>query len=147
MLVAANIEARRGRDESAKQITLRKIPTNDGSDGSRSESRTDKGETHANTNPDDGRSTGSGDANGMPNGSENPPTMRHLPTLPTLPTDLETSQKRPARLGKRSVSATSSERACPKRGRGEPFWPMVIRSAVAARCAYDPRMSQHHKKS
>src|SRR5215217_6911325 len=74
LLVAANIEARRGRDESAKQITLRKIPTNDGSDGSGSESRTDKGETHANTNPDDGRSNGSDGANGMPNGSEKPPS-------------------------------------------------------------------------
>jgi Bifunctional DNA primase/polymerase, N-terminal len=72
LLVAAGIEASRGRDESAKQITLRKIPTNDGSDGSRGESRTDKEETHANTNLDDGRSNGSGDANGIPNGSEKP---------------------------------------------------------------------------
>jgi hypothetical protein len=62
VLAAAGIEATRGRDESAKQITLRKLPTNDGSDGSRRESRADKGETHANSDPDDGRS----------NGSENP---------------------------------------------------------------------------
>jgi hypothetical protein len=74
LLVAAGIEASRGRDESAKQITLRKIPTDDGSDGSGSESRTDKGETHANTAQDDGRSNGSGDANGMPDGSEKPPS-------------------------------------------------------------------------
>jgi hypothetical protein len=74
LLVAASIEARRGRDESAKQITLRKIPTNDGSDGSSGESRTDKEETHADTAQDDGRSIGSGDANGMPNGSEKPPS-------------------------------------------------------------------------
>jgi hypothetical protein len=74
LLVAAGIEASRGRDESAKQITLRRFPTNDGSDGSRGESRTDKGETHANTAQDDGRSNGSGDANGMPDGSENPPS-------------------------------------------------------------------------
>jgi hypothetical protein len=74
LLVAAGIEASRGRDEAAKQINLRKIPTNDGSDGSRSESRTDKGETHANTNSDDGRSNGSDDANGMPDGSEKPPS-------------------------------------------------------------------------
>jgi hypothetical protein len=72
LLVAADIEASRDRDESAKQITLRKIPTNDGSDGSRSESRTDKGETHANTAHADGRSNGSDGANGRSNGSEKP---------------------------------------------------------------------------
>jgi hypothetical protein len=69
LLVAAGIDASRGRDESAKQITLRTIPTNDGSDGSRSESRTDKGEINANATQDDGRSNGSNDANG----SEKPP--------------------------------------------------------------------------
>ena len=74
LLVAAGVEASRGRDESAKQITLRTIPTNDGSDGSRSESRTDKGETNANIAQDDGRSKGSNHANGMPNGSEKPPS-------------------------------------------------------------------------
>jgi hypothetical protein len=73
LLVAAGIEASRGRDESAKQITFRKVPTNDGSDGSRGESHTDKGETHANTALGDDRSNGSDDANGMPNGSEKPP--------------------------------------------------------------------------
>jgi hypothetical protein len=74
LLVAASIEASRGRDEAAKQITLRRIPANDGSDGSGSESRIHKGETHANTAHDDGRSNGSGDHNGMPNGSEKPPS-------------------------------------------------------------------------
>jgi hypothetical protein len=74
LLVAAGIEASRGRHESAKQITLRKIPTNDGSDGSVGESRTDKGETHADTAEDDGRSNGSDGANGMPDGSEKPPS-------------------------------------------------------------------------
>jgi hypothetical protein len=74
LLVAAGIEAGRGRDESAKQITLRKIPTNDGSDGSGSEYRTDKGESHANTAQDDGRSNGSDDAKGRSNGSEKPPS-------------------------------------------------------------------------
>jgi hypothetical protein len=73
LLVAAGIEVSRGRDESAKQITFRKIPTNDGSDGNRGESRTDKGETHANTAQGDGMSNGSDGANGMPNGSEKPP--------------------------------------------------------------------------
>jgi hypothetical protein len=73
LLVAAGIEVSRGRDESAKQMTLRKIPTNDGSDGNRGESRTDKGETHANTAQGDGMSNGSDGANGMPNGSEKPP--------------------------------------------------------------------------
>jgi hypothetical protein len=72
LLVAAGIEASRGRDESAKQITLRRFPTNDGSDDSGGESRTDKGETHANTAQDDGRSNGSDGANGIPNGSEKP---------------------------------------------------------------------------
>src|ERR671921_660216 len=62
LLVAAGIEASRGRDESAKQITLRKSPTNDGSDGSGGESRTGEGETHANINPDDGRANGRGGA-------------------------------------------------------------------------------------
>jgi hypothetical protein len=74
LLVDAGIEATRGRDESAKQITLRKFPTNDGSDGSGSESRTDKEETHADTAQDDGRSNGSDSANGMPNGSKKPPS-------------------------------------------------------------------------
>ena len=74
LLVAAGIEASRGRDESAKQITLRKLPVNDGSDGSRGEFRTHKGETHANTAEDDGRSNGSDGANGMSNGSEKPPS-------------------------------------------------------------------------
>jgi len=73
LLVAAGIEASRGRDESTKQIALRKIPTNDGSDGRGSDSRTDKGETHANTNSCDGRSNGSDSANDRSNGSENPP--------------------------------------------------------------------------
>jgi hypothetical protein len=73
LLVAANIEAGRGRDHSAKQITLRRFPTNDGSDGSSGESRTDKEEAHANTNSDDGRSNGSDSANGRSNGSEKPP--------------------------------------------------------------------------
>jgi hypothetical protein len=74
LLVAAGIEANRGRDEAAKQIALRRFPTHDGSDGSGSESRTDKDEIHANSAQDDGRSNGSGDANGMPDGSEKPPS-------------------------------------------------------------------------
>jgi hypothetical protein len=73
LLVAANIEAGRGRDQSAKQITLRRFPTNDGSDGNSGESRTDKEEAHANTNSDDGRSNCSDSANGRSNGSEKPP--------------------------------------------------------------------------
>jgi hypothetical protein len=72
LLVAAGIEASRGRDESAKLITLRRSPTNDGSDGSRSESRTDKGKTHVATAQADGKSNGSDAANGMRDGSEKP---------------------------------------------------------------------------
>jgi len=74
LLVAAGIEASRGRDESAKQITLRKMPTNDGNDGSAGESRTDKGETHADTAEDDGRSNGNDRANGRSDGSEKSPS-------------------------------------------------------------------------
>jgi hypothetical protein len=74
LLVAAGIEASRGRDESAKQITLRRFPTNDGSDGSRRKSGVGKRETHADTAEDDGRSNGSDSANGMSNGSEKPPS-------------------------------------------------------------------------
>ena len=73
LLVAAGMEASRGRDESAKQIVLRKISTDDGSDGSGAQSRTGKAETHANTAMDDGRSDGSGGDDGMPDGSEEPP--------------------------------------------------------------------------
>jgi hypothetical protein len=72
LLVAAGIEAARGRDESTKQITLRKLPKNDGSVGSHRESRADKAETPANTIADDGISNGSHSANGRSNGSGNP---------------------------------------------------------------------------
>jgi hypothetical protein len=72
LLVAAGIEASRGRDESSKQIALRKIPTNDGSDGSGSESRTGKGGTSANTDTDDGISNGRSESNGRDDGSQNP---------------------------------------------------------------------------
>jgi hypothetical protein len=76
LLVASGIAATRGRDESAKQITLRKLPKSDGSNGRRGDLRVDKGKTHANTNPDDGisngRDTSNGMSNGMFNGSENP---------------------------------------------------------------------------
>jgi hypothetical protein len=74
LLVATGIEASRGRDESAKQITLRKIPTNNGSDGSGHESRTDKDETHADIAQDDGSPNGSSGANGISNGREKPPS-------------------------------------------------------------------------
>ncbi len=73
LLVAAGIEATRDRDESSKQITLRKISKNDGSDGSRGEFRAGKGKTHANTAADDGISNGSKDDNGRSDGSGEPP--------------------------------------------------------------------------
>src|SRR5215217_1885530 len=63
--------------------------------------------------------------------------MRPLPTMPTLPTDMETSHKRPALRSRRSASAASSKRACPKRGLGELFWPIVIRSTATVRCVCD----------
>ena len=74
LLVAVGIEASRGRDESAKQIVLRRFPTNDGSVGRGSESRTDKGKAHANSAKYDGKSNGSTCANGMTDGSEKPPS-------------------------------------------------------------------------
>src|SRR5215211_2107055 len=74
LLVAAGIEASRGRDEAAKQIALRRFPTNDGSNGSRRESGVGKGETHADTAGDDGRSDGGDAANGRSNGSEKSPS-------------------------------------------------------------------------
>jgi hypothetical protein len=73
LLVAAGIEASRGRDESVKQITLRKLPDGDGINGSRSESPVDKGETHANADSGDGRSNGRNRDDGRSNGSEKPP--------------------------------------------------------------------------
>jgi len=72
LLVAAGVDAGRGRDESAKRITLRKIPTNDGRDGTQSKSRTEKGDTHADTDSDDGISDGRNAANGRDDGSRNP---------------------------------------------------------------------------
>jgi hypothetical protein len=71
LLVATGIEASRGRDESAKHITLRKMPTDDGSDGSGSESRTDKGKPPADTDADDGIPNGRGTPNGRDDGSQN----------------------------------------------------------------------------
>jgi hypothetical protein len=72
LLVAAGIEAGRGRDESAKQITLRKIPTNNGSDGIEGESRAVKGNTTANMDIDDGMTNGRDASNGRNDGSQNP---------------------------------------------------------------------------
>ncbi len=72
LLVAAGIEASRGRDESAKQITLRKLPTDDGSDGSRCESRVEKGNPPADTETHDGIPNGRGTLNGRNDGSQNP---------------------------------------------------------------------------
>jgi energy-coupling factor transporter ATP-binding protein EcfA2 len=72
VLAAVGIEATRGRDESAKQITLRKVPTNDGSNGSGGQSRPNSDKTHANRDSDDGISNGRNASNGISNGSENP---------------------------------------------------------------------------
>jgi hypothetical protein len=72
LLAAAGIEAARGRDESAKQITLRQLSNDDGNDGSKRKSRTHKGETHANSTPDDGISDGRSASNSISNGSEKP---------------------------------------------------------------------------
>jgi hypothetical protein len=71
LLVTAGIEATRGRDESAKQIALRKVPKNDGSNGRKHERRTDNEKTHANTGSDDGSSNGRSTSNGSSDGSEN----------------------------------------------------------------------------
>jgi hypothetical protein len=95
LLVAAGIEATRDRDESSKQITLRKIPENDGSDGSHGEFSTRIGETHANTAADDGRSNGSDVANGRSDGSGEPP--RNAGTANTADT-ANRSGRNPAQL-------------------------------------------------
>jgi hypothetical protein len=70
VLVASGIEAARGRDESAKQITLRKHSGDNGSDGSHGATLTDKGKTHADTGLDDGRSNGRSASDGRADGSE-----------------------------------------------------------------------------
>jgi hypothetical protein len=70
LLVAAGIEASRGRDESTKRITLRKTPMDDGSDGSRGKPRADKGEIHADTTRDEGIPDGKSVANGSDDGSQ-----------------------------------------------------------------------------
>ena len=72
LLVAAGIEASRGRDEAAKQIALRRFPTNDGSDGIEGESRADKGSITANMDIDDGMTNGRDASNGRNDGSQNP---------------------------------------------------------------------------
>jgi hypothetical protein len=72
LLVASGIVATRGRDESAKQISLRKLPKDDGSNGSQGETHADKGKAPANTLISDGISNGSDGVNGMSNGSEIP---------------------------------------------------------------------------
>jgi hypothetical protein len=72
LLVASGIVATRGRDESAKQISLRKLPKNDGSNGRYEEIRADKSNGPANTPTSDGISNGSDGDNGRSNGSDNP---------------------------------------------------------------------------
>jgi hypothetical protein len=72
LLVAAGIEASRGRDESAKQIILRRIPTNDGSVGSAGGSRTSNGNGPANNDTDNGISNGRSMSKGRNDGSQNP---------------------------------------------------------------------------
>jgi hypothetical protein len=72
LLVAAGIDASRGRDEAAKQIALRRFPTNDGSDGIEGESRADKGNTTANMDLADGMTNGRDASNGRNDGSKNP---------------------------------------------------------------------------
>src|SRR5919107_5283780 len=72
--------------------------------------------------------------------------MRHLPTLPTLPTDMETSQQSQVHQSRRSEYTASPNRACPKSGRGELFWPMTIRSTAIARCAFDTPTPQQQAK-
>jgi hypothetical protein len=103
LLVAAGIEANRDRDESAKQITLRKLATNDGSDGSSEEYRSYKGKAPANSSAPDGISNGRNDANGRSNGSEEVPrntdsadtantAIRYEPSSEPVSFDLEAGE-------------------------------------------------------
>jgi hypothetical protein len=121
LLVAAGIEASRGRDESAKQIALRRFPTDDGSDGSGSESRTEKAKLMPTVLRMTAGLMAAATLMACLMAARNRLAMRLLSTLPTLPTDTEISQKRPVRQTRRCASAASSKQACPRRGHGGQF--------------------------
>lgn len=72
LLVAAGIEAERGRDENAKQIILRKLSADDGSDGRKDKPRLDTDRSPADTKADDGMSNGREVSNGRNDGIQNP---------------------------------------------------------------------------
>ena len=69
LLTAVGIEAERGRDNNAKQITLRKPPKPDGTNGTEGESSVDKPKDGANTDEANGTSNGTSASNGTANGT------------------------------------------------------------------------------
>ena len=69
LLTAVGIEAERGRDNTAKQITLRKFPKSDGTNGTEGKSPTAKPKDGANTDEANGTSNGTSASNGTSNGT------------------------------------------------------------------------------
>src|SRR5215204_6204100 len=74
---------------------------------------------------------------------QTPLIERRVATVAIVATDLETSQKRPARRSRRSASATLSRRARLRRGHGGQFWQAIIRSAATARCVCECHGRRH----
>ncbi len=72
MLVAAGIDARRERPDTGTVITLRKVPTNDASNASDGENRSNKGEAAGIKEDANASSNARSDANASANASENP---------------------------------------------------------------------------
>jgi hypothetical protein len=70
--VAAGIDAKRERPDSGTVITLRKVPTNDVSNASTSEPRSDNGKAAGNKEGSNGSSNASSLSNASPNASEEP---------------------------------------------------------------------------
>lgn len=69
LLAVVGIQAERGRENSGKQITLRKPSTGDGTDGTERETSVGMGESRADTAEPDGTSNGT---DGTSNGTANP---------------------------------------------------------------------------
>jgi hypothetical protein len=72
LLIAAGIDARRERPDTGTVITLRKVPTNDASNASMGEPRSDKEETAGNKEGANASSNARSEANASDDASENP---------------------------------------------------------------------------
>ena len=71
VLAAVGIEARRERPESGTVIVLRKVPTNNASNASTGEPRSDKGKAAGNKDGANASSNASNESNASPNASQN----------------------------------------------------------------------------